>query len=67
MYFRYLDNFLSVKKDYSPGFHLLGQICEAQNDVNGAVSAYQRAYDLDHTNKQMILKGKVVFWINRFF
>ncbi|VDM34988.1 unnamed protein product [Hydatigera taeniaeformis] len=52
----YLDDFLSVEKNCSPGFQLLGQILEAQCDVPGAVEAYRRAYELDHSNTQLILK-----------
>ncbi|KAL5964885.1 E3 SUMO-protein ligase RanBP2, partial [Taenia solium] len=52
----YLNDFLSVRKDYSPGFQLLGQILEAQCDSLGAVEAYQKAYELDPSNTQLILR-----------
>lgn len=57
MLLRYLDGFLTFKKDFSPGFLLRGEICEIIGDISGAAAALQTAFALDPTNKQIILQS----------
>lgn len=54
---RYLKEYLCVRDNSAPAYKLLGEIYDAVGDVNQALTAYKKSFELDETQDDVLLKS----------
>uniref|UniRef100_A0A8C6Y7Q6 RAN binding protein 2 n=1 Tax=Naja naja TaxID=35670 RepID=A0A8C6Y7Q6_NAJNA len=74
---RYISIYLSVQERDPKAHKFLGQLYEAENNIEKAVGCYQRSVELNPTQKDLVLKiaellcssditdGKAKYWVER--
>ncbi|XP_077200417.1 E3 SUMO-protein ligase RanBP2-like [Paroedura picta] len=74
---RYISSYLSVQERDPKAHRFLGQLCEAEDNIEKAVGCYKRSVELNPTQKDLVLKiaellcstdvvdGRGKYWVER--
>ncbi|XP_048350365.1 E3 SUMO-protein ligase RanBP2-like isoform X2 [Sphaerodactylus townsendi] len=74
---RYISSYLSVQERDPKAHRFLGQLCEAEDNIEKAIGCYKRSVELNPTQKDLVLKiaellcstdiidGRAKYWVDR--
>ncbi|XP_060089748.1 E3 SUMO-protein ligase RanBP2-like isoform X1 [Heteronotia binoei] len=74
---RYISSYLSVQERDPKAHRFLGQLCEAEDNIEKAIGCYKRSVELNPTQKDLVLKiaellcstdvidGRAKYWVER--